>query len=246
MQQLNSRLLTLLGLCLAFWCLAISPGDTITIEKVPNPRETNGTWVTDLANLLNPETETELNQLIGKLEQNQGSELAVITVSETAPSPTPKDFATELFNTWNIGKASQNNGVLFLIAKADRRVEIEVGSGLETILPPETIREIIETHIIPSFQQGEFDQGTLLGTKQLIQYLSQVEKDQPPAWTQVLSGIVLLIILLIYFVMVMITPRSHEQSVNGIIGDPHYYGGGSDNGGFGGGSSEGGGDGGSW
>ncbi|WP_299485474.1 YgcG family protein [Acaryochloris sp. IP29b_bin.137] len=143
----------------------------VPYRQVPNPRQQNGGWVTDMANVLSPQTEVQLNQLITDLEATNGSEIAVVTVPNTASSASPKAFATSLFNHWGIGKQAENNGVLFLISKGDRRVEIETGYGVEAILPDAKVGQIIDQQILPKFKTGNFDQGTLNGTKLLISHL---------------------------------------------------------------------------
>ncbi|WP_197047305.1 TPM domain-containing protein [Planktothrix serta] len=145
----------------------------LTVQEVPNPRHQNGGWVTDMANILRPETEAKLNQMIAELEAKNGTEIAVVTVPTTQPSPTPKDFTTQLFNTWKIGKTGQNNGVLFLNSVEDRRVEIETGYGVEGALPDARVGRIIQTRIIPYFKQKDWDGGTLAGTEALISILAQ-------------------------------------------------------------------------
>lgn len=157
--------------CISFLNLAvIIPATSLakSVQKVPNPQQINGGWVTDRANILNTATETKLNQMISQLEAENGSEIALVTVPETAPSATPKEFTTDLFNYWKIGKAGQDNGVLFLISKSDRRVEIETGYGVEEILPDARVRNIIQQEITPRFKKGDFNGGTLAGTKALI------------------------------------------------------------------------------
>ncbi|HBK64447.1 MAG TPA: hypothetical protein DD000_13225, partial [Cyanobacteria bacterium UBA11166] len=158
-------------ICAGFLTLSLisiaSPSLAITVEKVPNPRQINGGWVTDMADVLTPETETQLNQIISQLESENGSEIAVVTVEETTPSPTPKHFATTLFNHWHIGKVGQNNGVLFLISEGERRVEIETGTGLQTILPNQKVSEIIQQEVVPHFKTGDYNSGTLAATKAL-------------------------------------------------------------------------------
>lgn len=149
----------------------------ITVQDVSNPREAYGGWVTDQANILSPETETQINQLISELEAQNGSEIAVVTVPETAPAATPKEFTTKLFNHWKIGKAGKDNGVLFLISQGDRRVEIETGYGVEGVLPDARVGNLIQQEITPRFKQGDLDGGTLAGTKALVVIL---RGDAPP------------------------------------------------------------------
>ncbi|WP_242065639.1 YgcG family protein [Trichocoleus sp. FACHB-262] len=146
----------------------------VSVEQVPNPRQVNGGWVTDTANILSPATEANLNQKISELEAKNGSEIAVVTVPDTAPSATPKQFATKLFNYWGIGKAAHNNGVLFLISLGDRRVEIETGYGIEEHLPDAQVGQIIDQKIVPRLKQGDFDGGTLAGIQAVTQDLAPV------------------------------------------------------------------------
>jgi len=156
------------------FCLTVlSPlsAHALTVEEVPNPQQRNGTWVTDMADILSQDTERQLNQMISELEIENGTEIAVVTVPETSPAASPKAFTTELFNHWGIGKADEDNGVLFLISTGDRRVEIETGYGIEPILPDAQVGQIIETKITPPFKQGDFDGGTLAGTKALVIHL---------------------------------------------------------------------------
>lgn len=145
----------------------------LTVEDVPNPQQQYQGWVTDMANILSESTKTQLNQMISELEANNGSEVVVVTVPTTAPSPTPKEFTTELFNQWGIGKEGQDNGVLFLTSVADRRVEIETGYGVEGILPDARVGQIINSQITPKLRQEDWDGGILAGTEALVSVLSE-------------------------------------------------------------------------
>lgn len=147
------------------------PSLAITVEEVPNPKQDGSGWVTDMADILSNNTETQLNKLISQLERENGAEIAVVTVPETTPSATPKEFTTELFNYWGIGKADEDNGVLFLVSTEDRRVEIETGYGIAKVLPDTKVGQIIDTEITPQFKQENYDDGTLAGTQALIDTL---------------------------------------------------------------------------
>jgi uncharacterized protein len=162
----------------------------ITVKEVPNPRQVNNTWVTDKANILSNSTETQLNKMISDLEAKNGSEIAVVTVPDTKPSATPKTFATELFNFWGIGKKGKNNGVLLLISSGERRIQIETGSGIQSILPDAKAVRIIETEITPKFKQQNFDGGTLAGTKALVNVLQTPRVNAQSQTTRPLAPIV--------------------------------------------------------
>src|SRR5688500_1294273 len=80
----------------------------ISAAQVPNPRDRHG-WVSDTADMIDAATEDRINDMIDGIESEQGVEIAVVTV-DSVDTATPKDFATQLFNHWGIGKASSNNG----------------------------------------------------------------------------------------------------------------------------------------
>ncbi len=236
------------SLYVAFF-LVPCPGLALTVQEVPNPRQVSGGWVTDKAEILQPETETQLNQMIARLEAKNGAEIAVVTVPETAPAASPKEFTTNLFNYWKIGKKGQDNGVLFLISVKDRRVEIETGYGVEGILPDGKVGNIIETQITPRFRQKDFDGGTLAATRAIIVSLEpslskELTQDTPQnnsrgvhfwMWLGVAIGGGLVIFYLIYRISLYLISSSSSFS-------------GGDSGGssFGGGDSGGGGAGDSW
>jgi uncharacterized protein len=146
---------------------------SITVQQIPNPRQVNGGWVSDQANILSAETEAQLNKLLWQLKTNTGAEFAVVTVPNTSSASSPKEFATELFNYWGIGEQGKDNGLLWLHSVGDRRLEIETGYGLEGILPDSRIGNIIRNEIIPKFKAGDFNGGTLTGVQSLTKIINR-------------------------------------------------------------------------
>lgn len=181
----------------------------LTVQDIPNPRKEYGGWVTDMANILSDRTESQLNLMISELEANTGTEIAVVTVMNTAPASSPKAFTTELFNHWGIGKKGVDNGVLFLTSVGDRRVEIETGYGIEGVLPDAQVGNIISSQITPRFRQGDWDGGVLAGTEALVNILSQnpltsnpgknqTENQTETGWLSGASAVALGLFLLAY------------------------------------------------
>ncbi len=216
--------------------------EALTVEEVLNPRESNDGWVTDMADVLDRKTEKELNRLIGDLEQDDGTEIAVVTLPNTTPADSPKAFATELFNYWGIGKAKLDNGVLFLISVDENRVEIETGYGIQKKLSNAEVVSIIDNQIIPQYKQNEFNRGTLDGTKALIIAMDSSAVDRVEDRFLNLAQDWWLISILAIFVQIVFSKVFDKTSKN----SSNYHSGGSDGGGFGGGSSGGDGGGGSW
>ncbi|MEM9544308.1 MAG: TPM domain-containing protein, partial [Cyanobacteria bacterium P01_E01_bin.42] len=238
-------------LCLSL--LGISqPVLAIPIHDIPNPKVSCNSWVMDKADILRPVIEKHLDREISQLERANGSEIAIVTVPDTEPEATPKEFATKLFNTWGIGEQEKNNGVLFLISQGDRRVEIETGTDLGEILPDREVGEIIQQKIIPDFQQGQFERGTVAGTEALIKILLQRPSHDRLA---PISSLALVWFIFIVFAIVMtalstiVQKKRNERGSweSGSSGDGGIdFGGSSGGGGFGGGCSDGGGAGGHW
>ncbi|WP_254012447.1 TPM domain-containing protein, partial [Limnofasciculus baicalensis] len=160
--------------------IAFSPGVmALRVEEVPTPRQT-GTWVTDMANTLSPETEAKLNQMISELSRQNSCEIMVVTVPETSPYSTPKEFTTTWFNYWTIGQKGLDNGVLFMYSHGDNRIEIETGYGVTDILPDAWVVDLIKQKIRPQFNLGNYDGGTLVGTQELIAVLKTYQPHQSP------------------------------------------------------------------
>ncbi len=258
--KLFKKIIFLLFICLQICFLFPGSAAALTIEDIPNPRLIdNNNWVMDLEDLLSPATEAKLNLQISQLERENGTEIAVVTVPEISPHNNYSEFATELFNYWEIGKKEKNNGVLFLVSKGDRRVEIKTGYGIVSILPNERVQKEIDREIIPEFRAGEFETGIIKGTNFLITELSGSGTiNNRFKTTDLLINIVgiggmILIFCLFAFSIINSTDnfgnyKSYNRSSINNYRDGGFTGGSSGGGGsgFGGGSSGGDGGGGGW
>ena len=130
--------------------------------------------VTDLANVIEAGTEGELDRRLDELEQKTSHEVAVVTVPSLAGT-TVEDYAERLFKDWGIGQAKADNGVLVLVAPNEREMRIEVGYGLEGILPDGLAGEIIRDTFIPRFRNGDYNGGIRDG---VLRVADIVEKQQ--------------------------------------------------------------------
>ncbi len=112
-----------------------------------------------------------MNNVISELHTDLGVEIAVVTVQDVGG--TPKSFATELFNTWGIGDAEANNGLLVLLVMGERRLEMETGYGLESTLPDGWLGTMQQQAMVPHFKQGEFGAGLIAGLADINARLRQ-------------------------------------------------------------------------
>ena len=114
--------------------------------------------VTDLANLLPIEAESRLEAKLKTLESETGAQVAVLTVP-SLEGEVIEDFSLRVAETWQLGRETQDDGVLVLVARDDRRVRIEVGYGLEGAITDLQSRRIIDGLMVPRFRQGDFAGG---------------------------------------------------------------------------------------
>jgi len=130
--------------------------------------------VTDFANVIDAATEAELDRELDQLEQNTSSEIAVATVSSLG-NMSVEEYANKLFKQWGVGQAKQDNGVLVLVAPNDHKMRIEVGYGLEGVLPDGLAGEVIRDQFTPKFKSNDYSGGIKDGVDRLVQI---VEKHQ--------------------------------------------------------------------
>jgi len=131
--------------------------------------------VVDAANILAPATRAELTQQLEAFEQRSGVQLVVATV----PNLDGLDIETygvELARAWQIGSKAKNDGALLLVAKAEHKVRIEVGYGLEGDLTDAMSSYIISTRIVPQFRKGDFDAGVRDGVSGIIEVLGNPQQ----------------------------------------------------------------------
>ena len=130
------------------------------VTSIPNPRTRDGTWVTDMPGALRAETVARLNATLGELERTSTAEMTVVVI-KSLDGLAIEEAAVKLFELWGIGKKHKDNGLLLLWSTGDRRVRVEVGYGLEGALPDGKVGAILDTHVIPKFKAGSFDEGML-------------------------------------------------------------------------------------
>ena len=128
-------------------------------------------FVNDFANLYSSGFKSELENKLSEFEKSTGDEIAVVTVNNLEGGDID-DVAARLFEKWKIGKKNTDNGLLLLIFKEDRQMRIEVGYGLEPYVTDGRAGEIIRNDIMPSFKEGNYDEGTRRGVDRILQYIS--------------------------------------------------------------------------
>lgn len=135
--------------------------------------------VTDLTGTLSAQQKAELESRIAAFEAKRGSQIAVLVLPTTKPEEI-EQFSIRLAEAWKIGRKGVDDGVIVVVAKDDRRLRIEVGYGLEGVIPDAVAKRVIDERITPRFKEGDFHGGIRDGVDQLIR-LAEGEKLPEPA-----------------------------------------------------------------
>jgi len=135
---------------------------------IPAPVEA----VNDFAEVITPDYEMRINTLARALWAQTGTALVVATFPDLGET-SPEEFATRLYETWGIGKKGEDKGVLILVALKERRVRVETGYGIESVLPDAKVGDVLDGYIVPALQRGQFGEGLLSGSMVFAQIVAQ-------------------------------------------------------------------------
>lgn len=126
--------------------------------------------VSDLTATLEPAQVQALESKLAAFERERGSQVAVLLVPTTQPE-TIEQYAIRVVEQWKLGRAQQDDGVLLLIAKADRTLRIEVGQGLEGAIPDALAKRILEEQMLPRLRAGDFAGGIEAGVDTILRLI---------------------------------------------------------------------------
>jgi len=144
-------LLGLLGLLVLLALLVTLPAAALEIPYLAGR-------INDLATILSPEAKQRIEGRLAALEESAGSQMAILTVP-SLEGESLEDYSVRVAETWALGRADADDGVLLLIARDDRKMRLEIGYGLEGILTDAYSRRILDEVIQPRFRTGDFDGG---------------------------------------------------------------------------------------
>lgn len=136
--------------------------------------------VTDLTNTLTPAQRTALERALADFEQRKGAQVAVLIVPTTKPE-TVAQYAVRAFEVAKIGRVRVDDGVLLLVAKDDREMHIEVGYGLEGVIPDAIAKRTVEEVIVPFFKRGDYYGGIEAGVSRLMRLIDGEPLPPPQA-----------------------------------------------------------------
>ena len=126
--------------------------------------------VVDETETLTAEQKHALEAKLQTFEQSKGSQIAVLITGTTFPEPI-ESYSIRVADAWKIGRKQVNDGILIVVAKSDRVMRLEVGYGLEGVIPDAVARRLIDEVFIPGFREGKFYEGLDAGVDRLIKVI---------------------------------------------------------------------------
>jgi uncharacterized protein len=152
------RLLTgVLASCIIFF---VASAHALDVPKLTG-------HVNDYANMISPATKALLQQELSSFEQTDSTQIAIVTVP-SLEGEVLEEYSIKVADAWKIGQKGKDNGIVFLVAKQERKMRIEVGRGLEGKLTDLMAGRIIDLVVKPRFKRGDFDSGFVSGVHALI------------------------------------------------------------------------------
>lgn len=164
------------------WCLPLlllaslwQAGAAQALEAIPPLTQR----VTDLTSTLTAEQQAGLEARLQAFEQQKGSQIAILIVPTTQPEDIAQ-YSIRVVEAWKLGREKQDDGVLILLAKNDRKMRIEVGYGLEGAIPDVTAKRIISDVMAPYFRQGDFYGGLNAAVERIAAIIDGEALPAPP------------------------------------------------------------------
>jgi uncharacterized protein len=148
-------------LFLTVFCLIIgaaAPGHAAQIPVLPADP------VVDLAAIIDNSVKTKLNGYLRELEAKTTAQMAILTI-QSLEGQSIEDFSISIaHDKWKLGQKGRDNGVLLVVAVKDRKYRIEVGYGLEAVLPDSLVGSIGRQYLVPYFKKGDYSTGIYAAT----------------------------------------------------------------------------------
>ena len=185
--------------------LAFTLAGALQAQKLPEPVG----FVNDFAGVIDPASSAEMEAIARALQQKTGAEIAVVTVNSIEPYGTIDEYSIELATSWGVGKKGEDTGILLLLAMQERKIKMEVGYGLEGVIPDGLAGEILDQSVLPALKAGEYGTGMLRGVQAVAGIIAkeydvdlgdyQLEESVRYTRTNIPVGLIVFILFALFF-----------------------------------------------
>jgi uncharacterized protein len=166
-----------------------------------------GRWVTDTAGFLSPGTTQTLEARLEAYAQQTGHQVIVYIGKSTEGYPI-EEFAVKAFQAWAVGRKGLDDGVALFIMAEDRAVRIEVGYGLESVIPDITAGRIINDILIPKVRAGDADSAVSDAVSAILGTISGEAAPETPKPGKNIGQAIFIIFGIIVFLIIFLTNPS--------------------------------------
>jgi uncharacterized protein len=227
--------------------LNITVSAQMKLPARPNPPK----LVNDFTGTLTADQAAFLEQKLVAFDDSTSTQIAIVVISSTDGYEI-SEYNVELGRAWGVGGKQFNNGVVLLVTKKDRKLNIATGYGSEGALPDITCKHIIDDVIVPKFRGNDYFGGINSGVDVMMKAL-QGEYKAPEGYRNKKkggSGVRLIFIVLLIIIFLAMSSRGggkgggsfmSRRGYRGISNPVWWIGGGSSGGWSGGGGGSGGG-----
>jgi uncharacterized protein len=227
-------------------------------------------YFNDYAQVTTPAVAAQLNQTLEDFERQTSEQILVAVFPKMQSDSSIEDYTVRVARAWRVGREKLNNGAVLFVFIQDRKLFLQVGYGLEGVLPDALGKRIIEEQITPHFKAGDYNAGLVAGVQSILAATKGEYKGTGRTVAEgrgrTAQGIAPLVGFIVIFLFLILAMRGRSRGYRrgwtigggGLSGGSWgggwggggggWSGGGSSGGGFsgGGGSFGGGGAGGSW
>jgi len=177
-------------------------------------------YVLDQADVLSEETERLLNYQLSNFELEKSTQVVVVTLDSLQNYPI-EEVSLEIGREWGVGQEEFDNGIVFLIAPNERESRIEVGRGLEGIMPDTSAWLILDEVAIPYFKVDNFDTGAIEGTFYILNVVGNENFDisvLEPAYDEDLMAFIASFGLIFFWTILSFMSQSKSWWAGGLFG----------------------------
>ena len=232
MKKQSAAVFLALLLCVSFGFSAFAK------QSYPSP--TDKFFVNDFAGILSDTAENQIFEQGKRLYSASAAQVVAVTVN-TLGGEEIEDYAYNLAKSWGLGDKDKDNGILLILSVSERKVRIEVGSGLEGALPDSKTGRILDIYGVPEFKNDNVEAGMLavydsLVNEVYIEYGLEPEGDYTPVSEEDDLGMVPVAVIL-FFLIIAFNIWLSARGIGGFFFFPRFLSGnhyGSGRGGFGG------------
>jgi uncharacterized protein len=126
-------------------------------------------YFNDYAGVTAANTAAQLNQTLENFEKETSNQFIVAVFSKMQTDSSIEDYTVRVARAWKVGQKDVNNGAVLFVFIQDRKMHIQVGYGLEGVLPDALCKRIIEDEIKPHFKTGDYTSGLMAGVQSIIE-----------------------------------------------------------------------------